>query len=84
MTVARTEPLFVKGITLVPSLEPGNILRVQVHGLRAGPYRVEASENVRPSNWQLLTNGTAGAGQVVEFTESTASPRLRRFYRVSQ
>ena len=84
-TVARSEPLTVLNrIMLVPALETENVFRMRVSGLRVGPYRVEASESMLPSDWQVVTNGVLEAGQTAEFTESVASGRPWRFYRVSQ
>jgi len=84
-TVARTDPLIVlPPIRLVPELEAANILSVRVWGLRAGPYRVEASQSLHAPDWQLVTNGLVESGQTAEFREQTGSGRPRRFFRVSQ
>jgi hypothetical protein len=84
-TVARSEPLIVlPAIRLVPVLEGGNVLRVHIQGLRAGPYRVEASESAHSWDWQTLTNGVAESGQTAEFLEPMDSGHSRHFYRVSQ
>ncbi|HKX61655.1 MAG TPA: SBBP repeat-containing protein, partial [Verrucomicrobiae bacterium] len=84
-TAARSEPLIVlPAIKLVPVLEGGNLLRVHIQGLRAGPYRVEASESAHSWDWQTLTNGLGESGQTAEFLESMDSGHSRRFYRVSQ
>jgi hypothetical protein len=83
--VARSEPVsIVGGVTLWASLEPDHLLHIRIFDLRAGSYRVEASETLDSPQWQVIDAGVVESGQVAEFRESFNLNRPRRFYRVSQ
>jgi hypothetical protein len=83
--IGRSEPVYVLPAPklFVTIQRPANILHLRVEGLPAGTYNVQATDKLRPANWQVIgsvvsTNGPA------EFTEPINFARMARFYRLAK
>lgn len=83
--VARSEPLTVRNsIRLELSLGLGREIRLRVEALSSGSYRIEATDRLKPGQWQLVATVRVEAQLPFEFTHEIEPGKPGRFYRVAK